>query len=103
MLATPTCVQTVLCRATVHCQSTSGQVLLFTVYQLVMMSKIHFECGTAHPNAPVVCSCGVQHEVVATGWMSQTDFLTGLALIQALPGPLFNLAAYVGACAVSTV
>lgn len=46
-------------------------------------------------------SCDVQHEVVATGWMSQTDFLTGLAVIQALPGPLFNLAAYVGACAVS--
>ncbi len=42
-------------------------------------------------------SLGVQSEVVATGWMSQTDFLTGLALIQALPGPLFNLAAYIGA------
>ena len=39
----------------------------------------------------------MQSEVVATGWMSQTDFLTGLALIQALPGPLFNLAAYIGA------
>ena len=36
-------------------------------------------------------------EVVAHGWMSQSDFLTGLALIQALPGPLFNLAAYLGA------
>lgn len=39
----------------------------------------------------------LQSEVVARGWMSQTDFLTGLAIIQALPGPLFNLAAYIGA------
>ena len=36
-------------------------------------------------------------EVVSTGWMSESDFLTGLALIQALPGPLFNLSAYIGA------
>lgn len=36
-------------------------------------------------------------EVVATGWVSESDFLTGLALIQALPGPLFNFAAYIGA------
>lgn len=35
-------------------------------------------------------------EVVATGWMSESDFLTGLALIQALPGPLFNFSAYIG-------
>lgn len=35
-------------------------------------------------------------EVVLTGWMSESDFLTGLALIQALPGPLFNFAAYIG-------
>ena len=38
-------------------------------------------------------------EVVSTGWMSESDFLTGLALIQALPGPLFNLSAYIGAVA----
>ena len=39
----------------------------------------------------------LQNEVVTTGWVSQADFLTGLALVQAMPGPLFNFAAYLGA------
>ena len=37
------------------------------------------------------------NEVVATGWVSESDFLTGFALVQAMPGPLFNFAAYLGA------
>lgn len=37
------------------------------------------------------------NEVVATGWVTETDFLTGFALVQAMPGPLFNFAAYLGA------
>lgn len=39
----------------------------------------------------------LQNEVVATGWMSLEDYLTGFALVQAMPGPLFNIAAYLGA------
>lgn len=35
--------------------------------------------------------------VVGRGWISEADFLTGIALVQAMPGPLFNIAAYVGA------
>ena len=38
----------------------------------------------------------LQNEVVATGWVSEQDFLTGFALVQAMPGPLFNFAAYLG-------
>ena len=34
--------------------------------------------------------------VVEPGWISEPDFLTGIALVQAMPGPLFNIAAYVG-------
>jgi hypothetical protein len=37
------------------------------------------------------------NEVVLTGWVSEADFLTGFALVQAMPGPLFNFAAYLGA------
>jgi chromate transport protein ChrA len=40
----------------------------------------------------------LQNEVVATGWMSLEDYLTGFALVQAMPGPLFNIAAYLGEC-----
>jgi chromate transporter len=36
-------------------------------------------------------------ELVDTGLMSEASFLYGLTLIQVLPGPLFNLSAYLGA------
>jgi chromate transporter len=35
--------------------------------------------------------------VVANGWLSQQSFLAGYGAAQALPGPLFSFAAYVGA------
>lgn len=39
----------------------------------------------------------LDNAIVAPGWISPLDFYTGLALIQAFPGPLFNLSAYLGA------
>lgn len=39
--------------------------------------------------------------VVAEGWVSPRNFLLGLALIQAFPGPNFNFAVYLGALTVS--
>ncbi|TPX65327.1 hypothetical protein SpCBS45565_g05245 [Spizellomyces sp. 'palustris'] len=39
--------------------------------------------------------------VVVPGWLSERDFLLGVALIQALPGPNFNFAAYCGALALA--
>ena len=38
--------------------------------------------------------------VVDPGWVSSRDFLIGLAIIQAFPGPNFNFAVYLGALAV---
>ena len=35
--------------------------------------------------------------VVAKGWVSQSDFLSGYGVAQALPGPLFTFSAYLGA------
>ncbi|REC95191.1 chromate efflux transporter [Kushneria indalinina] len=35
--------------------------------------------------------------VVQTGWVSENDFLTGYGAAQAVPGPLFTFAAYLGA------
>lgn len=37
--------------------------------------------------------------VVEPGWVSSRDFLLGLAIIQAFPGPNFNFAVYLGALA----
>jgi chromate transporter len=39
----------------------------------------------------------LQAEVVATGWVSNETFLSGYGLAQAVPGPLFAFAAYLGA------
>lgn len=38
--------------------------------------------------------------IVAEGWVSSRDFLLGLAIIQAFPGPNFNFAVYLGSLAV---
>ena len=38
-------------------------------------------------------------EVVEPGWVTQQQFLDGLALMLALPGPLFSFSAYLGAVA----
>jgi chromate transport protein ChrA len=38
--------------------------------------------------------------IVAPGWVSPRDFLLGLAITQAFPGPNFNFAVYLGALAV---
>ena len=39
--------------------------------------------------------------IVTQGWVSPRDFLLGLALIQAFPGPNFNFAIYLGALTVA--
>jgi chromate transport protein ChrA len=40
--------------------------------------------------------------VVDPGWVSSRDFLLGLAIIQAFPGPNFNFAVFLGALALRT-
>jgi chromate transporter len=39
----------------------------------------------------------LEREVVAPGWVSESDFLAGYGAAQAVPGPLFTFAAYLGA------
>ena len=41
--------------------------------------------------------------VVPQGWVSQQEFLAGYGAVQALPGPLFTFAAYLGAVADATL
>ncbi|WP_233862880.1 chromate efflux transporter [Paraburkholderia adhaesiva] len=38
----------------------------------------------------------LQHETVATGWIAPGDFLAGYGAAQAVPGPLFTFAAFLG-------
>jgi chromate transporter len=39
----------------------------------------------------------LEHAVVSPGWVTQSSFLTGYGFAQALPGPLFTFAAFLGA------
>jgi chromate transporter len=39
----------------------------------------------------------LEHAVVSPGWVTQPSFLTGYGFAQALPGPLFTFAAFLGA------
>lgn len=48
--------------------------------------------GGGHVVLPVL-----QAEVVPTGWVSNNEFLAGYGAAQAVPGPLFTFAAYLGA------
>lgn len=41
----------------------------------------------------------LQTYTVASGWMTDQQFVVGLALIQSLPGPNFNFACFLGAVA----
>ena len=61
----------------------------------VYLQSAHIEAQACLPVVQVVLPL-LQNEVVATGWISEQDFLTGFALVQAMPGPLFNFAAYLG-------
>ncbi len=38
----------------------------------------------------------LEHEVVPAGWVSREDFLAGYGAAQAVPGPLFTFASYLG-------
>jgi chromate transporter len=38
----------------------------------------------------------LQQQTVATGWVSSNDFLAGYGAAQAVPGPLFTFAAFLG-------
>lgn len=48
--------------------------------------------GGGHVVLPLLSS-----EVVATGWITEDQFLVGYGAAQAVPGPLFTFAAYIGA------
>jgi chromate transporter len=51
-----------------------------------------FVFGGGHVVLPLL-----EQSVVAPGWVSHEDFLAGYGAAQAVPGPMFTLAAYLGA------
>ena len=63
---------------------------------LIALSTIFYRAGAlvfggGHVVLPLL------HDAMVPGWISDDAFLTGYGLAQAVPGPLFTLAAYLGA------
>lgn len=79
-----------VCRGTLNGQS-RGFDLFANLY---LAGTIIFGGG------PVVIPL-LREYIVAPGWVSPRDFLLGLAITQAFPGPNFNFAVYLGALAVA--
>lgn len=72
-----------------------GQPLLYRLFaNMYLAGTIIFGGG------PVVIPL-LREYVVAEGWVSPRDFLIGLAIIQAFPGPNFNFAVYLGSLTAS--
>lgn len=67
----------------------SPPVMVFS--QLYRVGSLVF--GGGHVVLPLL-----QAEVVTPGWVTREDFLAGYGAANAVPGPLFSLAAYLGAC-----
>ena len=56
---------------------------------IAMTSQLHRQGTIIFGGGPVVIPL-LREYVVEPGWVSPRDFLIGLAMIQALPGPNFN-------------
>lgn len=69
---------------------------LFPVQWLAMMDSFYRAGSLVFGGGHVVLPL-LEQEVVPVGWLSQADFLAGYGAAQAVPGPLFTFAAYIGA------
>ena len=67
------------------------------VSALVTISKAFYETGALVFGGGHVVLPLLEHQVVATNWVTQEYFLSGYGAAQAIPGPLFSFAAYLGA------
>ena len=74
-------------------------VLKHTSQAFSLFSSLYLAGTIIFGGGPVVIPL-LREYIVAPGWVSPRDFLLGLAIIQAFPGPNFNFAVYLGALAV---
>jgi len=65
-----------------------------------LFSSLYLAGTIIFGGGPVVIPL-LREYIVMPGWVSPRDFLLGLAVIQAFPGPNFNFAVYLGSLAVA--
>ena len=72
-----------------------GQVVL----PLLLNDVVQYETTcAAYDTVTRACTAYAKTEL-ATSWITEEQFFAGLGVVQAMPGPLFNLSAYIGAVA----
>jgi len=69
----------------------------FSPHGLIALSEVFYRAGALVFGGGHVVLPLLRDAMVPAGWISDDDFLTGYGLAQAVPGPLFTLAAYLGA------
>mgnify|MGYP001942937290 CR=1 FL=1 len=67
--------------------SSNSSLMLFDSFYRIGASVF----GGGHVVLPML-----ENEVVANGWVSLDDFLAGYGITQAMPGPIFTFAAFLG-------
>ena len=75
-------------------------VLRHATQAFSLFSSLYLAGTIIFGGGPVVIPL-LREYIVSPGWVSPRDFLLGLAIIQAFPGPNFNFAVYLGALAVA--
>ncbi|TMW62436.1 hypothetical protein Poli38472_005054 [Pythium oligandrum] len=73
-----------------HPQDAEHHTLLSMFYALYWIGSIIF--GGGQVMLPMLLN-----NFVNQGWVTKEQFLAGFALVQSLPGPMFNISAYLGA------
>jgi chromate transporter len=76
---------------------TPSIVLAFKSFQAVAVFQAFYRTGALVFGGGHVVLPLLQTAVVSPGWIDETTFLAGYGGAQALPGPLFTFAAYLGA------
>eukprot|EP00891_Asterochloris_glomerata_P000418 jgi/Astpho2/418/e_gw1.00011.213.1_t len=69
----------------------------YSDFKILHWWEIFFRTGSIIFGGGQVVLPMLDSGLVGPGWISEADYYTGIALIQAMPGPLFNIAAYCGA------
>jgi chromate transporter len=77
----------------------AGLPLLATLFphSLIALSEVFYRAGALVFGGGHVVLPLLHDAMVPDGWICDDRFLTGYGLAQAIPGPLFTLAAYLGA------
>ncbi|WP_433705946.1 chromate efflux transporter [Paraburkholderia sacchari] len=80
----------------VFCVLLFGLPLMSAAAQGVRVFEAFYRSGALVFGGGHVVLPLLQHATVATGWVASNDFLAGYGAAQAVPGPLFTFAAFLG-------